>query len=535
MSETQKSAESAAAATDESPDKSAEQQVADSTQASGGAPDASAQSVSASAVTVVEPQSGSAQSNGQPAAPGQGAMPRRTRSPDAAAVNEHNVLTAKRSRAAKSAAQTKMTKGKAKGVYDAKKDTDQKHSESAPALTKRGARSRGRPSKRAAKSRSPSPPATAAAAAATTAVRDKPQRAIRSRAQTSNPYMTPARHSVAPAPVRSAVRSNRSNTASRADGGMGVLDRTRREVKSGSSVADASAAARGSRAICDGHDSDPESNGSGTSSDDPDYNPPSGNDDRSDRDSTSAESQSERSGPQSPPARNRKSKSERQRRRHHSRRSADSVVTDSENENTSDADEVSIKDENFTEMVLASLRELGGQTAVKYIQSQSFNSSRVRKDALHLAQFFDVCRRDPKKGLELISRRLIGLLAADKTGNWTMAEVLDADLANVSIISRDVELRLMKEANKLDKLTRTADKSKRIASAGAGAGRSYFARRAGGRGGRQSYQSRRPVHTGSQPRANNNAPSQHPTSHQQPTVAAGSTPTRRFGGAGGRY
>ena len=84
MSETQKSAESAAAATDESPDKSAEQQVADSTQASGGAPDASAQSVSASAVTVVEPQSGSAQSNGQPAAPGQGAMPRRTRSPDAA-------------------------------------------------------------------------------------------------------------------------------------------------------------------------------------------------------------------------------------------------------------------------------------------------------------------------------------------------------------------------------------------------------------------------------------------------------------------
>ena len=82
-------------------------------------------------------------------------------------------------------------------------------------------------------------------------------------------------------------------------------------------------------------------------------------------------------------------------------------------------------------------------------------------------------------------RRLVGVMSADRTGNWRMADVLSLKLSNDSLLSRDLELRLMQEANRLERATKTADKrtgTKDVFPRGVhtdgGGGASYFGRRA---------------------------------------------------------
>ena len=212
-----------------------------------------------------------------------------------------------------------------------------------------------------------------------------------------------------------------------------------------------------------------------------------------------------------------------------------------ERERERERDRVPVVEEDLSKTVFRKLRE-SGQTCVKHVESLQFSSTRTRKECLHLANFIDTLRADPKRGLELIVKRLVAVMKADQTGNWSIAEVLNADIGNHSLLTRDIEMRLMAEANRFDKLMKAADKSRTTGRSGSS--RPYFTRRSGGRGGRGAAYDRSRVSGSSQFKSGSGSgggntgksASDSRTGQQSGNTgsAAGAPSNQRFGGAGGR-
>ena len=204
----------------------------------------------------------------------------------------------------------------------------------------------------------------------------------------------------------------------------------------------------------------------------------------------------------------------------------------------SDRDRVSLSDELLAPVVLAQIKASGG-TALKFVENKPFSVVRNRNECLHLASFIDeYCTHRNSGGrrfsrashlLEMIVRRLVGVMSADRTGNWRMADVLSLKLSNDSLLSRDLELRLMQEANRLERATKTADK-RAIQNSNEQSG---YTRRSTATGGSSSYFGRRSKRTVP---AGNSGVSRAPSHGKRNPVAAAGPSSRgrkRRGGGGG--
>jgi hypothetical protein len=139
--------------------------------------------------------------------------------------------------------------------------------------------------------------------------------------------------------------------------------------------------------------------------------------------------------------------------------------------------------------VLGALDKAGGVSCYHYVSSLRFRDNRARNECLQLALFIDAYLEMEVDGLglpldsellDLMCRRLIGVLNADETGNWSMAAA--SQKSGISrMAGNDLFVQLSRAANAHDRLQKAVTK---VGSSGAGGARRGGAKPRGKRGGR---------------------------------------------------
>ena len=143
--------------------------------------------------------------------------------------------------------------------------------------------------------------------------------------------------------------------------------------------------------------------------------------------------------------------------------------------------------------VLDALNAAGGVSCYHYVTTVSFRDVRAKNEALQLGQFIDAYLAMDVKGeplpesselLDLMCRRLTGVLKADEYGNWSLATATQKAGAS-RLMGNELFTALAKAANAHDRVHKNV--SRQTAAAGAGGGYADKARRRGRRGQRSEY------------------------------------------------
>jgi len=161
---------------------------------------------------------------------------------------------------------------------------------------------------------------------------------------------------------------------------------------------------------------------------------------------------------------------------------------------------------NFAGEVLASLREAGGVSAHYYVTTITFRSATARNECLQLGLFIDAYLAmevggnplpDNSPLLDLMCRRLVGVLQADEHNNWSLAEATKKTGAS-RLAGADLFTALAKAANSYDRVKKAATKGQGSGGHGlAGGDGAYGKRKNKGRGGRGSGKNHNPSGSGS--------------------------------------
>jgi hypothetical protein len=152
---------------------------------------------------------------------------------------------------------------------------------------------------------------------------------------------------------------------------------------------------------------------------------------------------------------------------------------------------------DFAREVLDALSEAGGVSAHHYVTTISFRDVRARHECLQLGLFIDAYLAMEVNGvslpessplLDLLCRRLVGVLQADEHNNWSLAAATQR-AGTSRLVGSDLFSALARAANSYDRVQRTASKGYGGGSGGAVA----RGRRRGKRGSRNGAEGQQPV------------------------------------------
>ena len=144
--------------------------------------------------------------------------------------------------------------------------------------------------------------------------------------------------------------------------------------------------------------------------------------------------------------------------------------------------------------MLRALDDAGGVSCHHYVSSQRFRDSRARNECLQLALFIDAYLAMEVDGmglpydselLDLMSRRLIGVLNADETGNWSLAAASQRS-GTARMAGSDLFTQLSRAASAHDRLQKAVNKAGGAGAGGAQKGRAKPRGKRGGSGGRKA-------------------------------------------------
>lgn len=98
-------------------------------------------------------------------------------------------------------------------------------------------------------------------------------------------------------------------------------------------------------------------------------------------------------------------------------------------------------------------------------KEHSFKSNRNEREVLALARVIDALRKSDYRGaLELVVRRLVGVQAADTSGNWKLCDAFELVMDRQSYVPDAFLARAIKNVNRLEALE--GKKSSSVASSG---------------------------------------------------------------------
>jgi len=147
---------------------------------------------------------------------------------------------------------------------------------------------------------------------------------------------------------------------------------------------------------------------------------------------------------------------------------------------------------DFAGDVLRALREAGDVSCHHYVTSVQFRDPRARQECLQLGLFIDAYLDMEANGVELptdsvlldlMCRRLIGVLKSDEYGNWSFASATQRTGAS-RLVGSELFAALSKAAGSYDRAVRTAMKGK-------GGGNTPGGNKGGGGGGGDWKKARR--------------------------------------------
>jgi hypothetical protein len=175
--------------------------------------------------------------------------------------------------------------------------------------------------------------------------------------------------------------------------------------------------------------------------------------------------------------------------------------TDSSDDDCGQSPASRLQTASFAEGIRDCLLTAGQVSCRRFVETESFKDNRARNECVALAEIIDVATSS--RGLagalvpwsspivEAVARRLVGVMTADRTGNWTIATVVSRSAGSLCpLVSRDLAVVMAKAANAIDRVDKASIKSKRTTSSAArqapaqGASKKPRRKARGGKGGK---------------------------------------------------